>query len=304
VISGQVHAVPQREQVIALPEGRQITVCERGAEGGFPVLALHGTPGSRIKFDVADEPARLLGLRLISPDRWGYGGTSPHPRPSLRAWAEDMAVLADSLGIDRFSVLAVSGGGPYAAAVAACLPTRVEALALVAPVGPIANEEGLEMRAFHRFCFGPFARSPVAVATVFAGLRRLLALSRPLGMRIAMSNVAGADRTVLASGGVDQRLARTFALGLAPGTRGPVTDLHIFSTPWNVDLGAARVAARLWIGTEDQNVPFDAARRLCRKLPTCELETIPGAGHLWVALNYPHVLGWIANTKGAASAAP
>lgn len=292
------------ERKVVLPDGRHMMIRQGGIETGRPVLALHGTPGSRIKFDVAHEPARDLGLRLIAPDRWGYGGTSAHSRPSLRAWAEDIDHLANALEIGRFAVLGISGGGPYAAAVAACLPARVDALALVAPVGPIAEEQGLKMRAFHRFCFGPFARSPAAVATVFSGLRRLLSLSKTLGMQIAMANVAAADRAVLATGGVDQRLARTFAVGLAPGNAGPVTDLNLFSAPWMLDLEQAQMPARLWIGTDDQNVPVDAAHRLCAKLPNCVLDTIPDAGHLWVALNYPRVLGWIAHTKGAACAAP
>ncbi len=259
----------------------------------MPVIALHGTPGSRLKFSTADAPARALSLRLIAPDRWGYGGTSAHPAPSLGAFADDMAALVDRLGLRRFGVLAVSGGGPYAAALAACYPERVTALALFAPVGPIAGVEPT-MTPLHRFCFGPLTRRPRAVRGIFRGLRGLLRLSPRLGIAVAMATVPPADRRVLASPGVRDRLAATFVEGLRPGAEGPAIDLALFGAPWDLDLAAARVPARVWLGSDDRNVPLAAARHLAAALPDCEVVHLDGAGHLWVALNYDVVLRWIA----------
>jgi pimeloyl-ACP methyl ester carboxylesterase len=292
------------ERMCRLSDGRQITIRETGDARGRPVIVLHGTPGSRLKFDAAGLAAGELGLRLIAPDRWGYGGTSSHPSPTLPVYADDIAALADWLRIDRFAVMGVSGGGPYAASVAASLGDRIDALALVAPVGPIAGLDDVRLRAFHRFCFGRFARSPASIAVVFAGLRRLLKVAPDLAMKLAMLDASPADRKVLATRGVEQRLARTFATGLEPGTSGPVTDLALFSRSWNVPLGNVSAEARIWIGTADRNVPISAVERLGRDLPRCSVEWLQGAGHLWVALNYAEVLGWISKTKGAAVTAP
>lgn len=308
------------EHCVRLGDGRRITYCRLGPEHGFPVLALHGTPGSRLKFRVAGEHAQRLGLRVVAPDRWGYGGTDRHPDPSLPAFAADIAAFAGLLGIGRFAVMGVSGGGPYATAVAACLADRVAALALVAPVGPMAlvapgdqtalgqiagddraGEDRLSISAFHRFCFGPFARSRLGPRLVFGGLRRLLRFSPQVGMRIAMANVPDADRRVLATSGVSARLAATFIEGLRPGADGPAIDLSLFAKAWGVPLGNVTAASRLWIGTADRNVPIAAAQRLGRRLPACSVIDLPDAGHLWVALNYGVVLDWIA---GAAKRAP
>ena len=281
------------DRTVTLSDGRAIMLRTYGAPDGRPVIALHGTPGSRLKFSATDEPARRLGLRIIAPDRWGYGGTAAHAEPSLGAFAEDMSALAAALGIVSFAVMAVSGGGPYAAALAACYPERVTALALFAPVGPIAGVEPT-MTPLHRFCFGPLTRRPRAVRGIFRGLRGLLRLSPRLGIAVAMATAPPADRRVLASPGVRDRLAATFVEGLRPGAEGPAIDLALFGAPWDLDLGAARVPARVWLGSDDRNVPLAAARHLAAALPDCEVVHLDGAGHLWVALNYDVVLRWIA----------
>lgn len=286
-----------RDDVLRLVDGRVISYRLSGDPQGLGVIALHGTPGARTKFSVADVSAEALGLRLIAPDRWGYGGTSPHPKPSLSAFADDIAALADHLGCRRFAVMGVSGGGPYATAVAARLGDRVSALALVAPVGPMTGQALAGLRPFHRFCFGPLGRSPRAVSAIFRGLRGLLSVSHRAGLAVAMATVPAADRRVLATPGVRGRLAATFALGLAPGSDGPVTDLTIFSAPWDVDPGAIRTPARLWIGSADRNVPISAALALAEAIPACSVQHLEGAGHLWVALNYPAVLGWLAEAS-------
>ena len=281
---------------IDLAGGRRMQFRSLGPTGGYPVIALHGTPGSRLKFDVTEAHAHRLGLRVIAPDRWGYGGSDPHPAPELAAFATDIARLADELGLDHFAVLGVSGGGPFAVAVAAQLPGRVSSLALFAPVGPIASEPDGDIGAMHRFCFGPLARRPGATRLVFRGFRRLLRWSPPFGLRIAMARVAPADRRVLAHAGVAARLAATFAEGLRAGAAGPSVDLWLFGQRWGLPLGNIRAAARLWIGTDDRNVPVSAAKRLAARIPGCELTELPEQGHLWVAPNYDVLLDWIAET--------
>jgi len=237
--------------------GRSFSYRAFGAETGYPLIALHGTPGSRLKFLAADSVARSLGIRVIAPDRWGYAATSAHPAPSLAGFAEDLVRFADRLGLERFSLLGVSGGGPYASAVAAELPDRVVSLALVAAVGPIAGEEDDEISPFHRFCFGALARRSSAVALVFRAFRAVLRVSPTIGMRMAMLRVAASDREVLRCESVAIRLGETFLEGLRPGVVGPVTDLALFGRPWDIDLRRASIPARLWMGSVDARLRAD-----------------------------------------------
>ncbi len=53
----------RHSRVLTLADGRQLGYAEYGDPQGIPLLALHGTPGSRFMFALGDEPARDKGLR-------------------------------------------------------------------------------------------------------------------------------------------------------------------------------------------------------------------------------------------------
>ena len=104
-----------------LPDGRRVACAEYGDPGGLPVLALHGTPGSRLMFALADRAARERCIRLIAPERPGYGLSDYRHSESLAHIAEDLSAVADAYELGRFAVIGVSGGGPYAVAAAAAM---------------------------------------------------------------------------------------------------------------------------------------------------------------------------------------
>ena len=132
---------------------------------GVPVVLLHGLLDSS---DGWDQLCRSLARPCIALDLPGFGGSSAATRPSLRAFAEDIARALEELGIDRFVLVGHSLGGGVATALAELMPERVEALVLLAPAG--------------------FGRIPLAEAISLPGIRligeRVLPLA--LGNRIAL----------------------------------------------------------------------------------------------------------------------
>ncbi len=282
--------------LLRLGDGRALGYRIFGDPRGAPLLFLHGTPGSRLKFSIGDEAGRKLGLAIIAPDRWGYGLTDAPAAPTLSGFASDMGALMDHLGHARFAVGGISGGGPFAAAVAACHARRVPALALISPVGPIADARAEEaLSTVHRFCFTVLPGWPKTIAVVFRGFRWSLAHAPRLAGQLATLRGAGSDREIIARPDVAERLLGSFREGLRPGTAGPVTDLHVFSQPWDVNLKSIAAPTRMWIGGDDTAVPIAAARALAETIPHCTLSELPGEGHLWLATHYPLVLEWIAS---------
>jgi pimeloyl-ACP methyl ester carboxylesterase len=289
------------DERLQLRDGRRLGYRIYGDPDGLPVLFLHGTPGSRLKFSIAHESGRGLGIAIVAPDRWGYGLTEAPAKPTLGGFADDMAQLMDRLGRPRFAVGGISGGGPYAAAVAACLPQRVTALALVSPVGPIVDAGlGPSLPLLHRLCFTVLPRRPRTVSTAMRAFRWSLAHTPRLAGRLTTWRASRPDKRLIRRAEVRQRILGSFSEGLRPGTAGPNTDLAIFSRPWMVDLAAIGAPARLWIGSRDTNVPVVAARILAQRIPTCALTELPNAGHLWVSVHHGDVLEWVATAAAAA----
>ena len=66
----------------------------------------------------ADDAARRLGVSVIAPDRPGFGLSDPKPDRTVLDWVHDQRALATHLGLGEYPLLTVSGGSPYAAAVA------------------------------------------------------------------------------------------------------------------------------------------------------------------------------------------
>ncbi|MFM2421857.1 MAG: hypothetical protein RL291_387 [Pseudomonadota bacterium] len=271
-----------------------------GAPDGIPLLMLHGTPGSRLKFSAAHAPGLSHGVDVIAPDRWGYGGTHlPHRENwSLDAFADTMAQFMSGLGYNRFAVAGMSGGGPYALGLAARLGDRVTSLSLISPVG-LVTDPSVPMTSFHRFCFGPLAKRPWAVRSVFAVYRRALGFAPGLACRVANARAPQVDKAIMADCGTSARLLKGFSEGLSAGASGPAVDLTVFRQVTR-DL-ATRVAcpARVVIGTADTNVPPAAAIALAKAIPGAHLDVIDGAGHLWAAQNYDDIIRWVANTASA-----
>jgi len=279
---------------VTLPDGRQIGYRRFGAAHGSVVIALHGTPGSRLKFSSMDKDARRLGLQVIAPDRWGYGLTSVPREQSLKLFAADLADFANALQVGRFAIIGVSGGGPYAAAVAALLGSRVSALGLVSPVGPVISAGGPPtMNSFHRFCFLTLPDLPKVTGAVFKLFRFGLRTIPKSSMKIAMARAARADKNIMAREDVRNRLTATFIEGLRPGVQGPIIDLKLIGRDWDVPLKSIKAKTKLWIGSEDCNVPVHAAKLLGDEIATCDFTKLPGEGHLWVAINYAAVLEWL-----------
>ena len=122
---------------------------------GYPVLALHGSPGGWDQMICEFSFLSENGFMVIAPSRPGYCGTPLSSGDTVNSQADLFAKLMEKLGFDRYAVVAWSGGGPSAIQLAAMRPGCVSALYLQACVTQsyhYSDQDKKEMEPF----FKPF----------------------------------------------------------------------------------------------------------------------------------------------------
>jgi len=276
-------------------DGRRLSVEQRGDPDGRPVFLLHGTPGSRL--GPAPRPSVLyrMGIRLITFDRPGYGDSDRVPGRTVSAAADDVAVIADALGLGRFAVVGRSGGAPHALACAALLPdrtTRVAALVGLAP--PDAEDldwfEGMTEANVREYVNAAISRHRV---TATLGRRSMSIVADPAASIAEMrSTLPESDRWIVADAGIQDMLERNFAEGLRISADGWVDDVMAFSTGWGFELAGIAAPVLLWHGEDDIFAPVQHTRWLARNIPGATVEVEPDAAHFGALRVMTRIMGW------------
>jgi pimeloyl-ACP methyl ester carboxylesterase len=271
-----------------LPDGRRLAYAEWGDPQGSAVFYCHGFPGSRLEARLGDRPAQGLGIRLIAPDRPGFGASPPCADRRLSDWPADLAVLADALGIGRFDLLGVSGGAPYALACGQHLGERVQRMAIVCGLGELADRQytrGMNTAAAAGLRL--YQHVPLIAHWAYARLiGPLLGRFPEQIFRILVGNAGPADREALADADVRRIITTSFGEAFRGGGEGPAQELGIFTRPWDIDVSQVTVPVQLWHGEADRTVPVAMGRRHARLLPNCEARFLPGEGHFSLIVRY------------------
>ena len=261
--------------VITLADGRRLRWHEFGDPDGSPVLYTAGTPVSGLGGAAYDEAARAAGLRWISPDKPGYGGSDYQRKRSVSGWADDLTALAGHLGLDHFALAGESGGAPFTLTAAHQLADRVSVVALIASGGPIGPAERTGQKAPNRI-MSWLARNAPALNTIqIAAMRREMTnpSRRERSLRRDMATAPEAAHAAL-------RIEyEAVADALRPGTRATVQELVLLKRPWAFPLSEVKTPVHLWHGALDRNAPIAHARRLARELPDATLHVGDSSGH-------------------------
>jgi pimeloyl-ACP methyl ester carboxylesterase len=278
--------MPSPPSHIILPDGRRLSFAEFGDRQGKAVFYFHGFPGSRLEAKLADETARDTHVRFIGIDRPGYGFSSFKAARTVVDWADDISRLADALGIERFSVLGVSGGGPYAAACAFKIPQRLDAAGIICGMGPV-DRAGLmqSMPWMYRQGLRLADRFPAIATVIFAFSAFFFRYSPGLMLTILAGRVAEPDKMALKNNRLVQVLNASFREAFRSSLRWPAIDAVLYSRPWGFRLQDIHTRIHLWHGEMDRIVPPEIARYTARALPDCRATFYENEGHFSIILN-------------------
>jgi pimeloyl-ACP methyl ester carboxylesterase len=285
------------DRLIRTADGRSLMVQEGGDPAGRAVMVHLGTPSSRILFRPHLRDAADRGIRLIAYDRPGYGGSSPHPGRSVADCATDVRAIVDALGIERFAVWGISGGGPHALACASVLSDRVVAAATLASPAPFDADDldwfagaGQENIDDDRLTLSDPAAARAKMEDDRRGLLEATAAELVANHDTLFSPV---DAAALTPELVEYFISR-WQDGLTPGIEGWWDDSIAHLKPWGFSPEAIRAPILVCHGRQDRMVPFQHGQWLASHLPDAHARLSDADGHLTLLQHrVPAVHAWL-----------
>jgi len=266
-------------------DGRTLHVYDAATEDAGTRLAVfwhHGTPNLGPPPEPLLPAAAERGIRWVSYDRPGYGGSTPHPGRDLASAAADVSSIADAFGIGRFAVMGHSGGAAHALACAALLPERVLAAVCASSLAPY-HADGLDWFA---------GMGAAGAAQLRAATRGRAALEQHLAStEFDPELFTPADHAALA--GAWSWLGAIAEQAEAGGLGGMVDDDLAYVAPWGFDPRQARPPVLFLHGGQDRMVPSSHGEWLARRTRSAELWLRPDDGHVSVLHAGTAALDWL-----------
>ncbi len=267
-------------QTIKLKDGRVLGFAEYGDPQGKPLFYFHGWPASRLGAAKYHMLAKKLHVRIISPDRPGYGLSDYQRNRTLLDWPNDVVALADYLKTKKFSVMGVSGGGPYAAVCAYKIPQRITRTGIVVGLSPIYSREALDgMMWMAKIGWMNYGRFGV-VRRISSILQYVNAHWGPSWGLYRYFFGAKADRKMYRDPAIRRAAKKNFQEAFRQGYKGPEHDLKLYTTEWGFDVRNIVGETYLWYGSKDQNVSLNMGKYYAKEIPKDRLIIYPGEGHL------------------------
>ena len=276
--------------------GRTVYVAEAGEPEGHGVFCLHGTPGSRLCWHEVVEDAAKRGIRLNAYDRPGYGSSDPDPGRSVADAADDIAAIADALGVERYAVYGGSGGGPHALA-NAVRPERVVAVAALASVAPWDAEgldwlDGMGQDNLDEFAAALEGEEPLR--RYLEEQREAMVAGSPEAIAQTLDSLLCPPDRACLTGELAVYLHEQVKEALRDGVDGWVDDDFVVTKPWGFDLDEISVPVQVWHGGQDQFVPVAHGRWLGERIPGAEEHIHDEDGHLTLQISrIADVHGWL-----------
>jgi pimeloyl-ACP methyl ester carboxylesterase len=283
--------LPLREGSIRLADGRKLAFAESGDPSGVPVIFLHGNPGSRYMRHPDDGLTYRLGVRLITPDRPGYGFSDYQPDRTLLDCPKDIEQLANMLGLGRFALMGVSAGGPYAAACAWRLGERITRSAIVSGAAPFDRPGAMKgVNRDYRNAYTLAGWPEWLLHPIMFMHDRSVRRNPDRALAALLAHCSPDDRAALSDPALAAQVRGWRFEATRQGVSGMRREASILVAPWGFPLEEIRPEVHLWYWEGDSIVPPQMGRYLASRIPRAVSHFLPGGGHFSLFTHWKDIL--------------
>jgi pimeloyl-ACP methyl ester carboxylesterase len=281
---------------ITLKGGRTLGYAEWGDPAGKPVFHFHGSSGSRL--ERPPDERMLDGMRLITVDRPGHGLSDFKAGYRLLDWPDDVAAVADHLGLDEFSVEGWSFGGPFSMACAYKIPDRLNAAGLIDSFAPYDRPNSTEgMARFNKIALGMAHRAPWLGKRYMKMQGRMMRSDPERLARQMLSAVPESDKELFDQPETISVLLESMREAFRLSSEGAAWEAIMLVRPWGFRLEEIETPVYIWHGEDDVQDPLQCGQYLRDKIPNAQATFFPGEGHFLILKRWGEILAQL--TQGS-----
>jgi len=270
---------------INLKDGRKLGFTKTGDSDGFPIFYLHGTPGSRLQVLDFQDVAKIKHCCMYGIDRPGMGLSSPNPKHTILSFVNDLNELATYLKIDKFSIIAHSGGAAFAIACAYKIPSKLKGIAIVSGLAPITLPEAkIGMQLGYRI-FNNLARNLPGFARLMMLLHKKQ-ISNLKTIEKFCKYLPKSDQIILQKANRIEKLQKWSAEAFVQGVGGAAQEMLLLTKPWSINLTDINFPISIWQGKLDKQVPVSHAKIYERYLQKTKIHLLDNESHISIIYNH------------------
>ena len=275
------------DQTTQLRDGRTLGYAEYGTPNGSPIFYFTGGNSSRFEGKWFQEAAQKKDVRLIVPDRPGFGRSTHQPTRQLIHWSDDVSQLADFLSIETFSIFGLSGGGPHVLAVAHQIPERIQKAAIISGTGtPNMPDKFRGMWPPVRMIFLTAKHLPTANRFLLKQMSNFYSNEEQMLTQMKRAMPKPDVELIERRPEIISIFAEAAREAHRSGIDGDAYEWQLYVREWGFALSEIKKEIKLWYGTYDQQVPIGMGRHLQKELPNATLIEVEDGGHFSTINNH------------------
>lgn len=236
-------------------DGRQLAYREYGDPEGQVVLGFHEGSGSSLLPPGNHDIAKELGLRILCPERPGFGLSDPVPDYHYDVVADDMVEWLDDLGVESLKIYSILSGALFGVATALKLGDRVKMIFINSGrmIGNPSQEDNLVNRFRARLMGHPWL-----VDTFFSILRARISKNM-MGRFIRRTvNSSPSDGAFLGRHPEAMDFIATYVIeSVAVSSKGVSEEIKMFAREQPLDITDLSCRVVIWHGEDDTLSPFE-----------------------------------------------